>query len=240
MYARRETVRSFWSIASTRCALAVGAAILSSAALPRDALALQEVPFQLSTLGMDHPAMATLLEKTIFKVDVAWLEIWFTPEVDRQIREWAASRAESDRDSIAAVATRATDALARLHFQRNVSLSQFLDGLQSSARRAHDAGVISDAAFDDIVRSSPDWYAFLRERGIHDGDEMLYRIRGDTLRTVFRSVDGEILLDQRDVGPERRLSVLGGYLAPGSDFRRGLIESAIRGAAAAAGRASGA
>jgi len=211
-----------------RWALLAGAVVVSWGAHPRSAPAQESVSFDLSSLDMGHPAMATLLEKTIFKVDVAWLELWFTPEVDRRIRALAERPDKADQDSIVAVATRADDVLARLHFERNVSLGQFLDGLQGSARHARDAGIISDEAYDDIVTSSPAWYSFLEERGIRDGDEMLYRIRGDTLRTVYRAVDGEVLLDERDVGPERGLSVLGGYLAPGSDFRRGLIESTAR------------
>jgi hypothetical protein len=206
-------------------------------ALSNPAQAVQEFAFDQSSLAMDEPAMATLLEKTIFKVNVAWLELWFTPEVDEQLQQLAADARPSSRDSIAALATRATDVFARLHFERDVSLDQFLDGLQGSARRARDAGIISPATYEDIVASSPHWYAFLKDRGIRDGDEMFYRIRGDTLRTVYRSAAGEILLDQRDVGAERRRSVLGGYLAPGSDFRRGLIESVgQRTSRAAAGR----
>jgi hypothetical protein len=58
---------------------------------------------------------------------------------------------------------------------------------------------------------------------------MFYRIRGDTLHTVFRSAEGENLLDQVDVGPERRLFVLGGYFAPNSDFREKLVKSLFRG-----------
>ncbi|HSM08267.1 MAG TPA: hypothetical protein VLA33_04535, partial [Gemmatimonadota bacterium] len=65
------------------------------------------------------------------------------------------------------------------------------------------------------------------ERGIRSGDRMLQRVRGDTLRTVYEGADGEVLLDQVDVGPERRLAVLGGYFAPGSDFRQGLVESVL-------------
>jgi hypothetical protein len=211
-----------------RSAVLAAAVTVSVAGLPRDVRAQQGVAFDLSSLAMDRPAMATLLEKTILKVDVAWLEIWFTPDVDARIRALATGPRGPERDSIAALATRTTDALARLHFERNVSLGQFLDGLQGSARRARDAGIISAAAYDDIITSSPRWYGFLEERGIRDGDEMLYRIQGDTLRTVFRAVDGETLLDQTDVGPERGRSVLGGYLAPGSDFRRGLIESTVQ------------
>jgi hypothetical protein len=54
---------------------------------------------------------------------------------------------------------------------------------------------------------------------------MYQRIRSDTLRTVYVDREGSILLDQLDVGPERRLAVLGGYFAPGSEFRDGLVAS---------------
>jgi hypothetical protein len=57
---------------------------------------------------------------------------------------------------------------------------------------------------------------------------MIYGIRGDTLHTVFRVAEGDILLDQVDVGPQRRLAVLGGYFAPKSDFRESLVRSLFR------------
>jgi len=219
-----------------RVSVAAGAAALL-ATLPIGLHAQQGPAFDQSSLAMEQPAMATLLEKTIFKVDVAWLEVWFTPAVDERLLSLAERRPESYRDSIARVAWSATDVLARLHFERNVSSGQFLDGLQGSARRAREAGIISDEAYENIVVSSPEWYDFLKARGVRDGDEMLYRIRGDTLRTVYLAVDGAVLLDQRDVGPENGLSVLGGYLAPGSDFRKGLIDSAVRRTATGAGPA---
>jgi hypothetical protein len=176
-----------------------------------------------------EPAMRTLLEKTIFKVDVAWLDIWFTPGVGQRLRSLASRRPGSARDSIARVALDATDVLARLTFERDVGVDRFLDGLVTSTEKARDAGIITDAMLRDIRTSSSQWYAPLEARGIRDGDEMLYRIRGDTLRTVVRSADGTTLLDQTDVGPERRLAVLGGYLAPGGDFRDGLIDSVLNG-----------
>ena len=71
----------------------------------------------------------------------------------------------------------------------------------------------------------PVWFGFLEVEGASKGDEILYRIRGDSLRTVYRTVGQEVLLDQVDVGPERRMAVLGSYFAPGSDFRKGLIRS---------------
>jgi hypothetical protein len=79
-----------------------------------------------------------------------------------------------------------------------------------------------------ISEGIPRWFAFLKERRILNGDQIHYRVRGDTLRTVYLSVDGERALDQTDVGAERRLAVLGSYLAPESSFRKGLIKSLFR------------
>jgi hypothetical protein len=65
----------------------------------------------------------------------------------------------------------------------------------------------------------------LEERGIYDGDRIVYRIHGDALRTQFIAVSGELLLDQTDAGTAPRLSVLGSYFVRGSEFREGLIGS---------------
>jgi hypothetical protein len=171
--------------------------------------------------------MHTLFEKTIFKVDVLTLDVRFGPEPARRLEALAAGRPYSSTlaDSIAAVAVDARDAWARLRFERNVSLVRFLDGVRKNLKRALQANIIDADSYDDISSDLPVWYQFLAADGIHDGDEMFYRIRGDTLHTAYRAVTGEVLLDQIDIGPERRLSVLGGYFAPKSDFRKGLIKS---------------
>ena len=73
----------------------------------------------------------------------------------------------------------------------------------------------------------PRWYAFLEGRGVLEGDRLVYRIRGDTLHSGYRSPSGEWLLRQTDVGPERRRAVLGSYLVEGSSFRERLLDSFV-------------
>ncbi len=171
--------------------------------------------------------MRALLEKTIFQVDVMTLEVRLGEETARRIEEIAAGRSYSSalEDSIAAAAVGATDAFARSRFLRDVSLGQFLDGVRGNMRRALRAGIITQADYDLVSAGLARWFAFLEERGILDGDQIVYRIRGDSLRTQYRAVTGAVLLDQVDVGPERRLTLLGSYFAPKSDFRRNLIRS---------------
>lgn len=208
------------------------------APMPCAHAALQEAADSLPSLARDslppgpYSSMRTLLEKTIFQVDVLTLDVRLGAEDSRRIEELIAGVDYSDRlaDSVAAVAIHSQDAWARIRFERNVSLDRFLDGIDDNLKEARDAGVISEADYRMISDSMPVWYSFLAERGILDGDRMYYRIRGDTLRTQFLGVDGERLLDHVDVGPERRLAVLGSYFVDGSEFREGLLRGLFQGA----------
>lgn len=174
--------------------------------------------------------MEMLLEKTIFQVDVLTLTVRIKGDRAARLRELARSGPVSEEatDSVARIAAGATRAWAQLEFVRDVSMDRFLDAIRESSRAAVEAGFIDREAFDFIDRSLPKWYSFLVERGVKEGDRMTYRIDGDTLETRYRTHDGDLLLQQTDVGAARRRSVLGGYFAPGSDFREGLVRSLFR------------
>ncbi len=177
--------------------------------------------------GGPYVDMRMLFEKTIFKVDVLTLHIRLNEADAREIERLVRGRRYSDQlaDSVAEFAIQSRDVWARIRFERNVSLGQFLDGTDDNLEKVREAGIIDESDYDLVSKGMPIWYAFLEERGILDGDLMYYRIRGDTLRTQYVGVEGEVLLDQTDVGPERRLAVLGRYFVRGSDFRKGLIRS---------------
>jgi hypothetical protein len=100
-----------------------------------------------------------------------------------------------------------------------------MDGLRDNLRRARDEGLLTPEEEELLRRETRAQYAVLEGRGIRNGETMWYRIRGDSLHVAFEALDGEILLEDRPVGPERRLAVLGGYLARGSDFRDKLVRS---------------
>ncbi len=197
--------------------------------LPRLAQAL-DFPFSLQNFGaLPHSRMHTVLEKTILGVDVLHLQIYFSDATAKSFTGILAQKT-TDPDwekKIADEAGHAEEAYASIKFLRSVSLAQFLQGIQDNLVMAKNAGYISQNNYVLISQGLPKWYAFLEERGIRKGDAMYYRIHHDELRVVYISVDGQTLLDQKDFGPERRLSVLGSYFALGSDFREGLIDSLL-------------
>ena len=128
-------------------------------------------------------------------------------------------------DSIANVALAASNAWAVIEYVRDVNPGQFLGGVRDNMKRAVEAGLISQQNYDVISADLPVLYAFLEERKVFRGDRIYYRIRGDTLRTVYQGADDDILLDHTEIGAERCLAVMGGYYAPKSSFRKKLIES---------------
>lgn len=173
-----------------------------------------------------HARACTLLERTIFRIDVLTLDLRFGPDTADRIRRLA--RQGAGRDSVARVAMRSRNAFARMEFLRDVGMDRFIEGIRDDLRQAVRGNVIDQATFDEISGSLPRWYHFLEERGVREGDEVVYRIRGDTLHSGYRSASGEWLLEQTDVGPGRRLAVLGSYLVDGSSLRDGLLDSLLR------------
>jgi hypothetical protein len=171
-----------------------------------------------------------LLEKTIFKFDVALLTLRLGPETTAQLGEAARARGVEamDEAEVAELAIRSRDAAARLEFLRGIGFQRFLDGIRDGLEAATKAGWVDREFARDLSEAFPRFYAPLRERGVEGGDAMFYFIRGDTLRTVFQTREGKTVVDQIDVGSRAVLSVLGGFLSPGSDFRKGLLESLLR------------
>lgn len=187
-------------------------------------------PPPVDTTGLaDGPyaTMEMLYERTIFNVDVLTLTLRFGEETAAELRRLVEGRSYGDAlaDTVARVALDAHDVLVRTRFERGVSLEQFLDGLRDSLERAREAGLITDEEHRTILGDVDVQYEPLAEDGIEEGEIMWYRIRGDSLHVAFQALDGGVPVEERPVGEERRLGVLGGYLAPGSDFREKLIRS---------------
>lgn len=225
MILRPVVWRTFLAIA-----VLLGAGGAANAQTDTAAASAGEVTIALDTAEVGNgpwAVMRMLYERTFLAVDVLRLTVELGPEDAERIGMIAAGRKYSDElaDSIAQIAIHSRNAFVRSRFQRDVSQEQYFDGVEDNMEKALEAGIIERSTYDMIMEGLPVWYAFLEDRGIKDGEQLLYRIKGDTLRSLFVAADGEILRDQTDVGPERRLSVLGSYFAEDSNFREKLIKS---------------
>ena len=173
--------------------------------------------------------MSTLYEKSFLflKVDVLNVEVRFGSEVTEKVKSFVQSGDEPSKfaDSIADTAIHAQDAFVHIRFLRNIRLKRFIQEARESTKLVREAGIIDNPSYEHISNNLPIWYGSLAKRGIREGDEMFYRIRGDSLRAVFRGVDGTIYVDLEDKGSLFSLAVLGGYFVEKSKFRKGLLQS---------------
>jgi hypothetical protein len=173
--------------------------------------------------------MSTLYEKSFLflKVDVLNVEVRFGSEVAEKVKSFVQSGDEPSKfaDSIADTAIHAQDAFVHIRFLRNIRLKRFIQEARESTKLVREAGIIDNPSYEHISNNLPIWYGSLAKRGIREGDEMFYRIRGESLRAVFRGVDGTIYVDLEDKGSLFSLAVLGGYFVEKSKFRKGLLQS---------------
>lgn len=171
--------------------------------------------------------MHMLLEKTFLNIDVLTVEMRFGDDTAEALRTLAEGRKLDGAlvNSIATRAYRAEDAYVEIRFKRNVSLGDFVDAVRKNLARARKAGMIDEVNYQNVARNLPRWFGFLEERGIEEGDRILYRARPSSMRTIYLEHQGRVDLDQTDSGAGPRLALLGGYFAPGSDFREGLVAS---------------
>jgi hypothetical protein len=188
----------------------------------------QEAQLDIDGLGKtDFGRMHMLLEKTFLNVDVLTVEIRLPPETAESLRTLAAGQKPNAglTDRIAARAYRAEDAYVEIRFKRNVSLDEFVAAVRKNLERARKASMIDEETYQNVSRNLPHWFAFLQADGIKSGDRILYRARPASMRTLYVDQKGRIRLDQTDEGAGPRLALLGGYFAPGSEFKDKLVAS---------------
>lgn len=178
----------------------------------------------------------TVLTKTMLHVHVARLDVHVDAATAAAVQAAignAQSASNALADSIATPYMAASAASTTMEFLRSVSLSQFLGGQTDALKHLVRAGMLSQSAADEIAKDTETQFAFLQDEGIDKGDKIINEVRGDSLTTRFVAADGSEGANFTRVGPERRIGLLGDYFGPHSDFRAGLIQSAIESATAA-------
>jgi hypothetical protein len=174
-----------------------------------------------------HAHLQSVLEKTFLRIDVLALDLCVDSATAATIASLTmAPRTRALEDSVARTILDANRVEGRLRFLRDVSYSQFLGGIMDEQKHAVDAGLLADSTRRNVSASLPDWFSFLENRNIRESEQLAYGIHGDSVRTTYLDLAGEHLLDRVDTGPWRRASVLTTWVAPGSGFRKGLMQSA--------------
>lgn len=175
-------------------------------------------------------AMTAKLERTLLGIDVLDVQVRFGPETTHRLDSLAARASENGDealgDSVAEAALASTNAYVRVNLLRDVPLDQYLEAVRENLRIASRSGVLPRPELETTSSRMRPWFSFLEGRDLKEGDRLAYRIRGDTVRTLYWGHDGYPFLDQTDpLAADQRRAILGGYLAEGVELREDLVES---------------
>ncbi|NJD10643.1 MAG: hypothetical protein FIB01_09490 [Gemmatimonadetes bacterium] len=180
--------------------------------------------------------MHTLFQRTFLKVDVLTIDVCFDAPTAQRFATVAGRGplTGAAADTITRAALAGARAQGRIEFLRTISLDEFLDGVAEDMQKAVKARVLGDSIYKAVVAGLPASYAFLEKRRIRKGDQLVYDMAGDTIRTRYIGADGTVLLDELAVARQRRNSPLATWFTPGSAYRSGLLQSLQRDGARAA------
>jgi hypothetical protein len=177
-----------------------------------------------------YSTMHMLLEKTLLKVDVALIDMRVDKPTQEKFAKEAAGKGYDGalEGRLARIAMDADNAVIQLKFVRDVSLSQWIDGVRESLDKAKSAGLISGDLAKQVSDGLPQWFKAQESRGFKEGDRILYRVGPDSLRTVTVTGSGNVIVDRTDNGSEKSNMVLATYFAPGTDYRELMLRSLVK------------
>lgn len=169
--------------------------------------------------------MHMLLQKTIFRINVATIDV----RVDKQVQSRLAAQArdKSYSEGLAHELTQtildAKSAVVQMQFARDVSLKRWMGVVHENLEQARNAGLIDADLERRVKQGLPQWFAGLKDRGYEKRDRLIYGVSPEGTRTVVISASGQVLVDRNDTDPGARRVVLASYFAPESDFREPLL-----------------
>jgi hypothetical protein len=177
-----------------------------------------------------YARMHMLLEKTIFRLDVLTAEMRFGAGTREKLERVAAGREYSEQlaGEVTAAALEADHAIVTVEFERDVGLHRWIDGVRSGVWLAAKSGLITQETSDQVSGDLPRWFAPVAARGFEKGDRIIYRIYPDRVRTLVVSDDGRVFVDHVDKGASNGRTVLAGFMAPGTEFRKPLVKSLLQ------------
>lgn len=190
-----------------------------------------EDPFAPAGLGeAPFGEMEALLEVTLFNIDVLTLTVRVPDDSAARLEALVADAdgyEDELADSVGAIVFDADALWSRQEFERDVGYGRLIGAMEDSAEDAVKAGYITEAYAAEFAASLPELFGFLEDDGVKEGDQIYMLVRGDTVRTLFRTVDGRVLLDRSATSAEGRNGSIPTFFAPDSDFRKRLVESLL-------------
>jgi hypothetical protein len=173
--------------------------------------------------------MRMILQKTLFKINVATIDVRVDKPTQTHVSGIARGQAYSDglAAQLAHIIISADRAVVQMQFMRDVSLSRWMGVVRDNLEQARKVGLITPDLEKRVSQGLPQWFAPLSDRGYLKGDKLIYSVAPNALRTVVVASNGQVLIDRQDNEQGTRRVVLASYFAGGSDFREPLLRSLL-------------
>ena len=177
-----------------------------------------------------YAVLQGVLKKTIFKVEVARVQVRVDQVTQRKLASIAHGRKQTTGLADGAVrAVMATNqAVISAEIRRNVPYDKYVESTHEDLKRARASGLASEAAFGSVTRLLPEWFRAFEGRGMRTGDRFVCSVGPASMRVVYTAADGRKLVDRRIAGHDPGRAILASYFAPGSGFRKDLLKSLFR------------
>jgi len=168
-----------------------------------------------------------LFEVTFMNIDVAIVEFQLDAQTATLVTaitaEGDANDSRMDRvgDTLLAAETIAFS----MDIQRDTSTGKLLKGMLLNLERAWKAELISESEHELVSERLRAIFTLHDERGIQEGDKLMYRVQPDGVRVILLGVDGEILEDSYETGLAWTKGIKGIFVGPNSKLREKLVEA---------------
>jgi hypothetical protein len=170
--------------------------------------------------------LQAVLRKSLFKVEVARVQIRVDQPTQRKIASIASGRQRTDAlvDGVVRAVMDSAEVLVSSELRRDVPLEKYSASIYADLGTARQAGLVSEEAYWSLTQQLPGWFRTLAKRGPRKGDRLLCRVRPGSMHLTYSTSDSKTLID-RTLPSEFGRAVLASYLAPESTFRKDLVGS---------------
>jgi len=180
-------------------------------------------------LGQSPNAVHSFLfEVTFMKIDVAVIEYQLDEHTAAKVSSItnAGEINESLKNRVAETLL-ASEAIAiSMDVQRDTNSGKIMKGMGKNLTRALESELISQAEHDQVLERLTALLSVDEERGILEGDRLMYRVQPDAVRVFLLGVDGKLLVDSLESGPAWTKGIKGIFLGPDSKLRDKFAEAA--------------
>ncbi len=180
-------------------------------------------------LGQSPNAVHSFLfEVTFMNIDVAIVEYQLDAETAALVSTAIGEGDPNDScmDRVGEILLAAETIAFSMDMQRDTSSGRLLKGMLLNLERAWKSGLISESEHVLVSERLKVILGTQKERGVLEGDKLMYRVRSDGVRVGLLGVDGELLVDSLEAGTAWARGIKGVFVGPNSKLRDKLVEAA--------------